>query len=306
MTTQIDASRLPEQLRSVLRWAATALDSALGEKQRAIAGAAPIEAAREAEALVFACLGWPRSALYADPERPLSMPERERLAEWLSRRCAGEPLAYLMGEREFWSLTFEVTPAVLVPRPETELLVEHALRAGRALDAAGVSSVHALDLGTGSGAIAIALAHEHADWQVTAIERSATALAVARRNAARHQLSNIELLEGHWYEPVAARRFHIIVSNPPYVAATDPLLGADSLPHEPRAALTPGDDAFADLAQLAMQAPQHLERGGYLLLEHGATQGPTVRELLVARGFAHVVSHRDLAGHERVTEGQMI
>jgi len=262
------------------------------------------DALREAEALVLAALGLPRSTLYADPERALSVLEQAKISQWLHRRCDGEPLAYLLGEREFWSLTLTVSPAVLVPRPETELLVGRALQCGDALETGGLALPTVLDLGTGSGAIAIAIAHERPGWRVTAVERCHEALAVARQNAARHAVA-LELLQGNWFAPVAGRRFNIIAANPPYVAADDPVLQGDSLRHEPRAALTPGDDGFADLAYLAAAAPRYLEPAGTLLLEHGTAQGARLRAELVARGFRHVVSHRDLAGHERVTEGRL-
>lgn len=287
---------IPGRLREAVQAVAAGL--------RAAAHLPQAEVLREAEALALAALGLPRSMLYADPERLLSTAEVSKIAHWLARRIDGEPLAYLLGEREFWSLTLAVSPAVLVPRPETELLVERALQQGDALEAAGIVLPKVLDLGTGSGAIAIAIAHERPGWRVTAIERSGDALTVARGNAARHAVA-IELLQGDWFAPVAGRRFHIIVSNPPYVAADDPVLTGDSLRHEPRAALTPGEDGFADLAHLATAAPQHLEPEGILLLEHGSAQGARVRAELVAQGFRHVVSHRDLAGHERVTEGRL-
>lgn len=297
----IDANRLPANLRPAVLAAAAALRTAMDR----VVMDEETGTLREAESLVLAALALPRSTLYADPQRALSIGERERIAHWLARRCDGEPLAYLLGEREFWSLTFEVSPAVLVPRPETELLVERALRAGDTLEAAGIALPRVLDLGTGSGAIAIAIAHERPGWRVTAVERSTAALAVARRNAMRHATVNLELLPGDWYSPLGHRRFNVIASNPPYVAGDDPHLTGDTLRHEPREALTPGGDALADLRRLVEAAPNHLESGGYLLLEHGATQGAELRKLLVSRGFAHVVSHPDLAGHERVTEGQL-
>ena len=287
---------VPSRLRPAVLVAAEAL------------AASPVGAAaalREAEALVLAALGLPRSTLYADPDRALSDEERARIDRWLERRRDGEPLAYLLGEKEFWSLVLEVSPAVLVPRPETELLVECALREGDARESAGTALPMVLDLGTGSGAIAIAIAHERPGWRITAVEQSSAALVVAERNARRHATTNLELLQGDWFLPLGGRRFHVIASNPPYVDDDDPVLHGDSLRHEPRAALTPGTDGFAALAHLIDTAPQHLEPGGSLLLEHGASQGAEVRAKLVARGFAHVVSHRDLAGLERVTQGTL-
>lgn len=294
---------LPDRLRAAVCVAADVLAGSVALPN--VTAERHPDALREAEALVLAALGLPRSTLYADPERLLSAAEVTRIDEWLTRRRDGEPLAYLQGERDFWSLTLEVSPAVLVPRPETELLVERALAAGDALEARGVALPAVLDLGTGSGAIAIAISHERPGWRVTAIERSSAALEIARRNALRHGVQ-LQFLHGDWFAPVADRRFHVIASNPPYVAGDDPVLQGDSLRHEPQEALTPGDDGYADLEHLIDTAPRHLEPGGTLLLEHGATQGERVRAKLVARGFAHVVSYPDLAGHERVSQGTLV
>jgi release factor glutamine methyltransferase len=225
----------------------------------------------------------------------------ERSGEYhalLERRARGEPLAYLTGTKEFWSLPLTVTPAVLVPRPETELLVE------RALALRGEPHGRVADLGTGCGAVALALASERPRWQVTATDLSAQALEVARANAARLGLIAIDFRMGSWFAPLAAERFDLIVSNPPYIAACDPALGDPALAHEPRLALTPGADALRCLREIARDAPRHLEPGGWLLLEHGATQAAAVRDELVLAGCRYVRSHRDLAGHERITEGQ--
>ncbi|MFO1426216.1 MAG: HemK/PrmC family methyltransferase [Steroidobacteraceae bacterium] len=182
---------------------------------------------------------------------------------------------------------------------ETELLVERALALGDAARALAV-----VDLGTGSGAVALAIASERPGWHVTATDASEAALAVARGNALAAGLQRVEFVAGRWYVPLGGRRFDLIVSNPPYIAGDDPVLQGDSLSHEPLAALTPGPDALAALREIVRGAPAQLAPGGALLLEHGADQGPVVRALLVAEGFAHVRSHRDLAGHERVTEGR--
>jgi release factor glutamine methyltransferase len=300
-----DSAEQFSRLRDAVTAAVSTLERALQPPADVPMGDIPdLDVLREAETLVLHALGMPRSTLYADPDRLLSEQERVKVQEWLARRGAGVPLAYLTGGREFWSLEFEVSPAVLVPRPETELLVERALRAGDALEREGNALPRILDLGTGSGAIAIAIAHERPGWRVSAVERSTAALAVARRNASRHAVANLELLHGDWFTPVSGRRFEVVVSNPPYVSAGDPLLSGDSLRHEPREALTPGADAFRDLSHLVDEAPRHLERGGTLLLEHGARQGEALRRILVSRGFAHVVSLPDLSGRERVTEGR--
>ena len=275
-------------------------------------------ARREAETLVFSALSIPRSRAITDPDWLVPEALALRVQQWAQRRAAGEPLAYLTGEREFWSRSFAVDAAVLVPRPETELLIERALLAGDGFRGEGLRSegiaapaIRAVDLGTGSGAIALTLALERPAWQVHAVERSESALRVARANAARLgaarlESSHVVFHAGSWFEPLAQQRFDLIVSNPPYVAADDPVLQSDGLRYEPSTALTPGADAFADLQHILAEAPRHLTAGGVLLLEHGSTQAAELRARLVARGFAHVVSHRDLAGHERVTEGRWL
>lgn len=269
----------------------------------AVRATIPIDWRREAETLVLACLGLPRTALLTDVERPLQAVELQRLRDWTARRAEGEPLAYLTGEREFWSLPLHVTPAVLVPRPETELLVEHALR--RATNGDRLTVV---DLGTGSGAIALALAHERPTWRIFATDQSSAALDVARSNATQLGLERVTFLQGDWFDALrslgADARMDLVLANPPYVHEDDPVLTGDSLRFEPRTALTPGRDALADLHALVDDAPAHLAPGGWLMLEHGATQAAAVRARLVARGFTHVGSHRDLAGHERMTEGR--
>jgi release factor glutamine methyltransferase len=189
-----------------------------------------------------------------------------------------------------------VTPDVLIPRPETELLVERALALGPP------GAAHVADLGTGSGAIAIALARERPGWQIVATDVSSEALALARENARSLGFGGIDFRGGEWFAPLGGATFDLLVSNPPYVAADDPALFA--LKHEPRLALTPGPDALRCLRLLARGAPRHLRPGGWLLLEHGADQGPEVRRELVAAGFGHVRSHRDLSAHERITEGR--
>ncbi len=248
----------------------------------------------DAGVLLAQALGCSRAALSADPGRCLGAAEEHALAALAARRLAGEPVAYLTGRREFWSLELEVTPAVLVPRPETELVVELALAA-----LAGAAAPMVLDLGTGSGAIALALARERPDATVVAVELSAAALAIARRNAARHGLGRIEFLEGCWYGPVEMRRFTVIVANPPYVASDDPVLTA--LRHEPRAALAAGPEGLDALRIVCAGAPARLAPGGTLVVEHGAAQGPAVRELCRAAGLVHARTRRDLAGHERAT-----
>ena len=250
----------------------------------------------DAGILLAFSLGIPRVRLKSHPEEARSAADLERYLAFIERRAQGEPLAYITGRREFWTLELRVTRDVLVPRPETELLVERGL----ALCSAQVAQV--LDLGTGSGAIALSLAAERPGWNVLAIDAAPAALAVASDNARRLGLTGVAFESGNWFSGLAGRRFDLVLSNPPYVGARDPALLA--LKHEPREALTPGEDALADLRSIIQAAPDHLHAGGWLALEHGATQAGSVAHELVARGFGSVRSHRDLGGHERVSEGQ--
>jgi release factor glutamine methyltransferase len=253
-------------------------------------------AALDAALLLAHVLGLSRAALAARPELELTAAQVARLGRLAVRRAAGEPLAYLTGRREFWSLELDVTPDVLVPRPETELLVEWALEA-----LAGRPCPAVLDLGTGCGAIALAIARERPDARVTAADISEPALAVARGNAGRLALANLQFVAGSWYEPVAAARFDVIVSNPPYVAAGDPAL--DALAHEPRVALIAGDDGLRALEAICAGAGSRLASGGCLLVEHGRAQGARIRTLMAQSGLAGIESRRDIAGHERATRG---
>src|SRR5690606_18722133 len=252
----------------------------------------------DAELLLEYVTGLSRASFRASPEKELPTAAGWSFQQLVKRRMQGEPVAYILGQQEFWSLLFEVGPAVLVPRPETELLVERALESLPRDRAARVA-----DLGTGSGAIAIALAHERPSAQITAVDRSAAALEIAARNAARLQVSNVKFSHGDWFTPLHGERFDVIVANPPYIAEDDPDLEPQVRKHEPPVALISGPTALEALEHIVRFAPDHLVSGGRLLVEHGWRQGPAVRNLLVRRGFTHVRSHADLTGHERVTEG---
>ena len=276
----------------------TLLASGARRLRTGTSAAVAANASLEAGLLLAHALGTTRARLLSHPDSPVEPAAEQRYRALLERRALGEPLAYLTGAREFWSLPLRITPAVLVPRPETELLVERALALGN------VAQARIAELGTGSGAVALALASERPHWRVTATELSAEALAVARANAAQLALSGIDFRQGSWFEPLAEERFDLILSNPPYIASDDPALDEPSLMHEPRLALTPGADALACLRSIARGAPQHLRTGGWLLLEHGTAQGAALRNELVLAGLRSVRSHHDLAGHERVTEGQ--
>lgn len=254
----------------------------------------------DAELLLAQVMGCARSRLHSRPETLLSQVQRQAFDQLLQRRQSGEPLAYLLGEQDFWSLTLSVTPAVLVPRPDTELLVEVALSLGAPGEPWRVA-----DLGTGSGAIILALASERPAWQFYATDQSADALAVAQANAQRLGLDRVQWYRGSWCHALPAElRLHCIVSNPPYIDAADAHLQGDGLRHEPRQALVAEAAGLADLRVIIHQAPARLLPGGFLLLEHGYNQAPAVRQMLQAAGFETVQSRRDLAGHERVSLGQ--
>jgi release factor glutamine methyltransferase len=254
--------------------------------------------ALDAQLLLAHALAAARARLRSHPEDVPTAAAAARFWALIERRAAGEPVAYIVGRKGFWTLELGVSPAVLVPRPETELLVERAL----ALGPQGDASV--ADLGTGSGAIALALASARPRWQVLATDLAAEALAVARANAAALGLERLATVQGDWLACLPGRRFHLLVSNPPYVAADDPALLQPELMREPRLALVAAEDGLEALRRIIGAAPEHLEPEGWLLLEHGATQAAAVAGALVARGFAQVRSHRDLAGRERMTEGQ--
>ncbi len=254
----------------------------------------------EAQLLLAAALRKPRAWLIAHAEeRVLDCDATDRYEAYVTRRALGEPVAYVLGVREFWSLPLEVGPAVLVPRPETELVVERAL-----LKVPEVR-VRVLDLGTGSGAIALAIASERPDCAVLGVDREAAALEVARRNALRLRLHNVEFAQGDWYAACPpGERYALVASNPPYVAEADPRLAADVRRHEPHAALYSGPTGLEAFAAIVAGAPARLTPGGWLVLEHGEGQAEAVRALLRTHGFAEVASWRDLAGIERVTEGR--
>ena len=237
----------------------------------------------------------PRAWLLAHDDEVLEADQAERLRALLTRRAASEPLAYVIGHAEFRGLDLMVSPAVLVPRPETEVLVEWALERLPADAAAEV-----VDLGTGSGAIALALQRERPRARITATDASAEALLVARANAAHHAPA-MAFAQGDWWAPLAGRRFALAVSNPPYIAGDD--LHLQALGHEPRSALTPEGDGLAALRRIVDQAPAHLQPGAWLLLEHGHDQGDAVRRLLVRRGFAATSTRDDLAGLARCSGG---
>jgi len=250
----------------------------------------------DAQLLLGHVLSRSRSWLLAHDDEHIDDAQQSQLNDLLARRANGEPLAYLVGEKEFHGLSLQVSPAVLVPRPDTETLVDWALELLPNFDTGSV-----LDMGTGSGAIALALKHRWPQAQVTATDASPAALAVAQDNATRLQL-DIRFQLGNWWHGVEMRQFDLIVSNPPYIAEDDPHLAA--LQHEPQIALTPGGDGLDALRHIVAGTPQHLRQGGWLLLEHGHDQAAVVTALLCDRGLEQVTTRHDLAGLARCTGGR--
>jgi release factor glutamine methyltransferase len=254
----------------------------------------------DAELLLAAALGKPRSFLHTWPERIVSTEAAVTFASYLQRRRTGEPVAYILGQQGFWKLDLEVAPHTLIPRPETEMLVEAALELVPAF-----APTRVLDLGTGTGAIALALANERPVWQVTAVDRVPEAVELAERNRQRLHLDNAKVLSSHWFSSLEGQRFDLIISNPPYIAAEDPHLDAGDVRFEPNSALVAGSDGLDDLRMIIEQAPDYLNGEGWLLLEHGYDQGAAVRDLLSGHGFEKIQTRRDLGDHERITFGRL-
>jgi len=252
----------------------------------------------EAELLLARAINMPRSFLFAHPEDELDDDALQRLEETVMRRVNGEPMAYIMGIKEFWSMELAVSPATLVPRPETELLVDVALR-----DIPRKAEWDILDLGTGSGAIALAIGRERALCSITATDVSEDALAVARENANRNTIANVEFLHGDWTAAVAERRFQVIVSNPPYVRVDDEAL--EALRAEPLSALAAGEQGLDAIEVIARDCPDIIEDDGLLVLEHGAEQQDAVAELLMAHGWANIRCYNDYSGLPRVTSAHI-
>ncbi len=268
--------------------------------QQAISGLAGGESPRrDAEILLEHVTGKARTYILAFGETQLTADQQAQLHDLLARRKAGEPVAHLVGEREFWSLPLYVSAATLIPRPDTECLVEQALARLPATPA------RILDLGTGTGAIALALASERPDCQVTAVDVMPDAVALAQRNIARLALPNVTVLHSSWFTALGDRQFETIVSNPPYIDEADPHLAEGDVRFEPRSALVAADHGLADLSHIIIQSRQHLVSGGWLLLEHGWTQGEAVRAHFLQAGFERVETCRDYGGNERLTVGKL-
>ncbi|HZJ95267.1 MAG TPA: peptide chain release factor N(5)-glutamine methyltransferase [Thiopseudomonas sp.] len=254
----------------------------------------------DAELLLSFVLSKPRSYLYTWPDKVLSESQVAAYQELLQRRKNGEPVAYLLGRQGFWTLDLQVAEHTLIPRADTEILVETALQLTDANTAWQV-----LDLGTGSGALALALASERANWQITGVDRIESAVALAQANQQHTGLSNVKFLHSDWFSALAGQRYNLILSNPPYIAEHDPHLQQGDVRFEPLSALVSGPDGLADIRSIIAQAAAYLISPGWLLLEHGYDQASAVRALLEQAGFVEVRSQRDLAGHERVSLGRL-
>ena len=274
---------------------------ALQKAQQQLATLPEVEPRLEAEVLLSFSLHKQRSHLYTWPDKPLKPSQQSHFSDLITRRMQGEPIAYIIGHKEFWSLDLNVTPDTLIPRPETELLIELALELIPTNQPFMVA-----DLGTGSGAIAAAIATERPDCHVIATDISASTLSVAKGNFNRLNLTNIHTHKGAWCEALPQKHtLNLIVSNPPYISESDPHLKQGDLPWEPRDALASGADGLDDIRCITKQSPSHLTPGGWLLLEHGYGQGPEVRNLFKAHGFKQISTHQDLAGHDRISKGQL-
>ena len=259
------------------------------------------ESRRDAEILLGHVLTKPRAWLFAHGDDEVADEASRAFRSLLQRRAEGVPVAYLVGRREFWSLNLQVSPAVLIPRPETELLVELALR-----HIPQSEECRIVDLGTGSGAIALALARERPNSRIVAADASEEALSVARINAERLGIGNVEFVQSDWFGALGDATFDVIVSNPPYIASNDVHLSQGDLRFEPRAALVSGVDGLDSIREIVRGAPQRLNAGGWLLIEHGLDQGSAVRELFAQSGFVDISTSRDGEGRERVTAGAKI
>lgn len=251
----------------------------------------------DTEVLLAHCVERDRTWLFTWPDRAVSPGQVDHFLQLLARRRQGEPVAHLTGTREFWNLTLQVSPATLIPRPDTETLVEMTLHT------VTTDNARILDLGTGTGAIALALASERPAWQLVAVDVVPDAVTLARENARRCGLGNVEVIHSDWFGQVEGC-FDAIVSNPPYIEAGDPHLKQGDVRFEPLSALVADDKGLADILYIARESRQHLKSGGWLLLEHGATQAADVRQILSSAGYVAVTTHQDLAGLDRVTLGQ--
>ena len=276
------------------------IKQALTEGQHSLSALPDIAPKLESEILLAYVIHKPRSYLYTWPEKVLEAHQLTQFQSLVDRRCTGEPIAYITGQREFWGLPLKISPATLIPRPETERLVEIALQHIPEDEAWQIA-----DLGTGSGALALAIASERPQCQVIATDISAEALRIAEQNRNDLQLSNVRFIQGRWFEPLNDIQFDLVVSNPPYVAENDPHLLEGDLRFEPQQALSSGPDGLEAIREILGSAKSYMKSGASLLLEHGYDQGNAVVSLFTQAGFEQVICHSDYAERERATVGQM-
>lgn len=255
-------------------------------------------AALDCELLLCHCLGQDRTYVYTWPEREVDSAIESEFQKLLERRIDGEPIAYLIGRREFWSLSLRVNNSTLIPRPDTERLVEVAL------DLSLPKNTRVLDLGTGTGAIALALAKENPDWQVLGVDVAVEAVQLAQQNAGDLRIANVQFRASNWFEQIAPQHFDLVVSNPPYIEENDPHLTQGDVRFEPRRALVAAQNGLAAIAEIANTAKNYLRSDGWLLFEHGYKQAPAVRTLLSQLGYADISTWDDWGGNERVTGGR--
>ncbi|MCG9697398.1 peptide chain release factor N(5)-glutamine methyltransferase [Shewanella sp. Isolate11] len=252
----------------------------------------------DAEVILLHVIHKPRSYLYTWPEERLTADQVNDFKKMVAQRAIGTPIAHIVGEREFWSLSFMVNPTTLIPRPDTEILVETALNLPLATNA------KVLDLGTGTGAIALSLAFERSTWKVTAVDKVIEAVALAKANRDNLKLSQVEVLQSDWFDAIEQYDFNLIVSNPPYIDEDDEHLSQGDVRFEPQSALTAGEQGYADLFHIASAARDYLAPGGYLLLEHGFEQALTVRKKMIELGYESVATVRDFGSNDRCTLGR--
>lgn len=252
----------------------------------------------DAEVILLHIIHKQRGHLYTWPDERLTSDQATAFGEMVARRLLGTPIAHIVGEREFWSLPFMVNPTTLIPRPDTEILVETALNLPLA------ESARVLDLGTGTGAIALSLAYEKPEWKITAVDKIIEAVALAKANRAHLKLPQVEIVQSDWFDSVGSYDFNLIVSNPPYIDETDEHLSQGDVRFEPQSALTAGEEGFADLYHIASCARDYLTPGGYLLLEHGFGQAIQLRDKMIELGYENVATVRDFGSNDRCTVGR--
>lgn len=256
----------------------------------------------ESDVLLAHCLKVSRSYLYTHSDEPVEGENAQKFQSCVQRRLLGEPIAYITGKKEFWSLELDISDAVLIPRPETELIIETVFDS----IPKETPNIRLLDLGTGSGAIAVAIAHECLHWEIVAVDKSQAAIEIARQNANNYSLTNIQFYIGNWFEAINEKKgFDIIVSNPPYIANHDPHLNEGDLRFEPKLALVSGREGLDALSHIIVSSKLFLKKSGYLILEQGYNQGEFVALTMKEQGYTNVEIFKDLAGHDRVTKGQL-